>query len=445
MIPPGARHTYLIAHWCKSLVWHGSGLLFAFFLTETCGRAPRAMGLLLGGSLLAHAAADVVVGGMAQRRIGSVTDAAAAQARWAPWSSLFFAGSAAPPLLPPPLRLGFALATLICFRFAFAAMDVPQNAIVAFYTADPSVQAQLLADRNIVSGSANLAATLIAAPILIAGHHDAVLRHGAWAAVIALAAAGSAWWLRRLVGDAPIATGPSTHATAVPVPAMAMLLSVAGLLVFAATIFRAMEPYVAAYAGIGIGIMVWVAIGTILSQPFWLVAQRAGPARSALIASACTAISAAALLGSGRTTTTGTMVAGLGFGIGNGGLWLMVWAAAMRHASAGGATYAVGVFTAASKLAQGLATIGLGEVLHGSSYRQTLADPGSPTSLAMSASVVVTALCGLVLALSGRRRDQTAAATGSTTLRPRLRRLRDRSRPRPGRAQARGRPSAQQA
>lgn len=206
-------------------------------------------------------------------------------------------------------------------------------------------------------------------------------------------------------------------------PASGMLLPVAAALVFGHTAFRAMEPYAAAYAGAGGGLMIWGAVGSILSQPLWVSAREAiGERGAALAAALCASAGAVVLVGAARGSAAGMALAGLSFGVATGGLWLTVWANAVRAAAAGGGTWAIGLLTATSKAAQGSAAICMGWILGQDAYRTTFADPLSPASLLMTGGLALIALCGVALALS-----RTARGGGSSPLLPAGRPVPDRA------------------
>lgn len=422
---------YAAAHFCKSLIWHASTLLFGFFLTETCDLRPAEMGMVLGVSLLGQAVADVVIGARLRHRVTGARAAARAQACWAPATAMFFVLFATTVLVAPPLRVAFAGGSLIAFRLTFALVDVPQNGMIPFLADDPARQARLLALRNILAGVANLIVALAATSVVLAPWLKASAGYVGGSVILSVLLIASSFRLAAVPLPAANGATRSTATSADGLPGLPLLLAVAAGLVFASTAFRAMEAYAAAFAKGGIGIMIWAAIGSILCQPMWVAVDRwSGRRYAPLLAGACAATGALVLLGPGRASHAGAALAGLGFGIGSGGLWLMIWAFAVRHAAVGGETWTIGLLTGTSKLAQSAAMVGVGSVLAHSPYRTTLADPLSAPSLAMIATLLLTASCGVALTLAQPGVSRTSRGAGPGTRRPAGPRVRDR-RPQP--------------
>lgn len=416
--PDRTWRRYLVAHFSKSILWHASGLLFAFFLTETCGLAPRAMGAAIAVSLFVNAASDVATG----RRIGPAMRAPAIvlirQEAAAGPASLFFLLFCATPFLPVSIRLGAALVTLVGFRIAYSRMDVPQNALVPLLAPGSAARMRLLAARNVCGGSASLLVAAVAAPLLLADTGSA-LPHAAWAAIVAGAAVISARRLARTRGIAAPATPEASHPGRRAALPGAFVLAIACAATAGSTMFRAMEPYAAAYGGTGIGIMIWASLGAILCQPVWAVAgHRLSPHLPPLLAGGCALVAALALADPPRAGGIGVAVAGLGFGIGSGGVWLMVWDAAIRGDDQSANLQRIASLTAVSKAAQGVAMLWLGHALHDALYRTALATPGLMRSLTMIAALLLVALGGLLLALSERRLSRTSRDAGPGMPRP---------------------------
>ncbi|MGR6331032.1 MFS transporter [Sphingomonas sp. XXL09] len=400
--------SYLVAHFCKSVLWHASGLLFAFFLTETCALPPRSMGTVIAGSLFVNAASDVTIGWRIGAHMQTPAIVMRRQGAAAGPVGLFFLLFCATPFLPVSIRLGAALVTLVGFRIAFSRMDVPQNALVPLLAPDPASRMRLLAARNVCGGSASLLVAAIAAPLLLAQKGSA-LPHAAWAAIVAWAAVVSARHLATARGIAAPATPEAPYPGRRAALPGAFVLSIACAATAGSTMFRAMEPYAAAYGGAGIGIMIWASLGAILCQPFWAVAgHRLSPHMPPLLAGGCALVAAFAIAGPLRAGGVGVAVAGLGFGIASGGLWLMVWDAAIRGNDQSANLQRIVSLTAVSKTTQGLAMLWLGHALHGAPYRTVLATPGMLRSLTMVAALLLITLGGLLLALGERRLSRTS-------------------------------------
>lgn len=379
---------YLLAHFAKSHLWHASTLLFGFFLTEICALDTRAMAAIMAGSLMLNGLIDAALGACWSRTVTTVGAATRRQALAAPFACLFFLAFCATPLLAPGYRLGWAMAMLVAFRACYPFVDVPQNAMVALLVPGTDARCELLARRNVASGLAGLSVATLAAPLLINGQALAVWL--SWAGCLALFVCGTAWSLRG---------GPENDHRAPPNPvlerdariAMPILLAILVLMMVLGTSFRALEPYYAAYAGAGGSLLIGGALGGIVSPPIWaLCHRRLGPASVLSGAAALLLLAAAALLVA-PPALAGAM-AGLGFGAGMSGLWLILWSAMMAHAATAKATGHAGLFTCVSKLGQAAAMLLLGEILSASPYRVTMADPRSAPLLLMAAAAGIVAL-----------------------------------------------------
>ncbi|MET3437326.1 Na+/melibiose symporter-like transporter [Sphingomonas sp. 1185] len=378
----------LLAHFAKSHLWHASTLLFGFFLTEICALDTRAMGAIMAGSLMLNGLIDAALGAYWSRTVTTVGAATRRQARAAPVACLFFLSFCATPLLAPEQRLGWAMAMLLAFRACYPFIDVPQNAMVAWLVPGPDARCVLLAKRNVASGLAGLSVATVAAPLLIHGYGVAAWL--SWAACLTLFVCGTAWSL---------GAQPEDDHRAPPDPvlerdariAMPALLAILALMMILGTSFRALEPYYAAYSGTGGGLLTGGAVGGIFSPPIWALCHRRLGTVSVLAGGAVLLLSAAVALLVAPPMIAGA-IAGLGFGAGMSGLWLILWSAMMTRAATGKATGHAGLFTCVSKLGQALAMLLLGETLSGSSYRVTMADPWSPPLLLMAGAVAIVAL-----------------------------------------------------
>lgn len=386
---------YLLAHFAKSQLWHASTLLFGFFLTETCGLTPMAMGLVLAGSLILNGVADAMLG----RHSRSLAAGLRSQPARAVITCAFFLAFCATPLLAAESRLPWALVTILGFRLSYAFVDVPQNAAVALIVDGADARCSLLAGRNIVSALANLAVGVIAAPLLIHGH--GIGPWLAWAGGVALLVCGTAPALRRL---APTREAPP-HASAAPdddragpSPPIRLLLGTLMLMMLACSAFRSLEPYYAAFVGKSVGMMASAALGGMISQPLWAMCRRRiGVAASLTVIALLLVVAALLLLGPWRAERSVAAMVGLAFGAGTSGLWLLLWTALMAHAGADAAPTRVGAFTCVSKLAQGAAMLVTGQVLATSAYRTALADAGSDLLLPMAAALAAIAVAALAL------------------------------------------------
>ncbi|TCM02902.1 Na+/melibiose symporter-like transporter [Sphingomonas sp. PP-CC-3G-468] len=405
---------YLVAHFAKSQLWHASTLLFAFFLTEACRLNVDAMGGIMAGSLVLNGVVDATLGLRWRTRVVRMADALRLQAWGAPLTSLFFLLFCMAPLIQAEYRLVWALMTLLCFRASYSFIDVSQNAVVALGAMTDDARCALLARRNIASGLAALAVGGLAAPLLINGRGVVVWL--AWAGFVSMLVCGSAWWLacmKTRAGEASSAIaseGPRT------VPFVALLVALAVMMTGTAT-FRTLEPYYAAFAGNGTGLLLWAAIGGLAGQMLWFAGRhRLTMAGVLVIVALLLGLAAIGLL---QATSLGAVVAGAGFGMGTGGLWLVLWSAMMNRAATGQPTGYVGIFTCVSKCAQATAVLFLSRVLSTSRYRDTLADPWSAPSMLMIGAVGAIGATSLALAYAfNRTAYDEKRATPRPTVRP---------------------------
>ncbi len=405
---------YLVAHFAKSQLWHASTLLFAFFLTESCRLSVGAMGGIMAGSLVLNGLVDATLGLRWRTRVVRMADALRLQAWGAPLTSLFFLLFCMAPLIQPGYRLVWALLTLLGFRASYPLIDVSQNAVVALGAMTDDARCALLARRNIASGLAALAVGGLAAPLLIHGR-DAVVWL-AWAGCVSTLVCGSAWWLACMKtsdGEASSAV-PSENPRTIP---FAVLLVALAVMMTGTAAFRTLEPYYAAYAGNGAGLLLWAAIGGLAGQMLWFAGRhRLTMAGLLMIVALLLGMATIGLL---QVTPLGAVVAGTGFGMGTGGLWLVLWSAMMNRAATGQPTGYVGIFTCVSKCAQAAAMLLLGKVLATSPYRDTLADPWSAPSLLMVGAIGAIGATSLALAYAFNRTTyDERRATPRPTVRP---------------------------
>ncbi|MDQ1154383.1 MFS transporter [Brevundimonas sp. SORGH_AS_0993] len=388
---------YLIAHYAKSQLWHASTLLFGFFLTELCGIDARSMGWIMAASLLLNALADLVMGMWGRSRITDEAHARRVQALGGPLTCAFFLLFCATPFVAADVRSAWALAMLLGFRASYPLIDIPQNTLPALLSLDDHARCTLLANRNVASGVATIAVSVIAAPILIRGGDTNLWM--VWALVLSLFVCGAACWLAR----APMASGTLPRYAPVRPQGdlgFATILCALAMMIAASAAFRLVEPYYSAFVSGGAGLLLWAAVGGTISQPLWAWRRRRRSAVLSLVAAAVTlAGSAALLLSPLRSASVGAALAGMTFGIGSGGLWLMLWSAMTALAAQGRATRYVGIFTCVSKTAQAAAIVIAGHMLAASPYRLTMRDPWSPPSLMMTGALAAIAVVCLALAI----------------------------------------------
>lgn len=374
-------------------------MLFGFFLTEACGIEARAMGWIMAASLLLNALVDLVAGAAWRRRVTQVDGAGRLQARGTPLVCSFFLSFCATPLVPVDYRIIWALAMLLGFRATYPLLDIPQNAIAALLPLSDHARWTLLARRNVASGAASIVISMVVAPLLIGGSDMAGWIIWAW--TLSLFVCASAWWLGLSTSPEASLSSPGSSARTEAGPRFGTILCALAVMIAASATFRLIEPYYAASAGSGIGLLLWAAIGGTCCQPVWASCRRRWSVGAVLSGAAILLTGGAMVLTSPlRSSPIGAVLAGSAFGIGSGGLWLTLWAAMTARAASGDATRFVGTFTCVSKTAQAAAMLVGGYVLAASPYRSALRDPFSAPSLLMAGALALIAVVCLALAIA---------------------------------------------
>lgn len=390
---------YGLAHGGKSLFWAASELLFAYFLTEGCGLPPRQMGVILGASLLLSAVFDLAVGWRLSRHIVTVADAGRMQWFGAVASGLSFVAFGFAGLVPVEDRFAFALVTLVAFRLAYTFLDNPQNALLSMAPVDDDGRVCLTAVRYVYGGTAGIIVAAAFVPLLKA--KTSIMDAGSFAVfagLLAIVAIASAFFLRRMLDrrDPVVPEYPSADAV-VPLPLtrrgppiFIMMFVVSA----AISTFARLEPYFVSYslgsAQNGGLLLVCVAGGSVVSQPWW---RRLALQRSLLVS---LRLAAVVLLAGGLsfgiaalTGVFGAALSGLVYGAGTGGVLMSLWALAATSADdapkAVSATQTFGKLAFAAKLALGLSALGIGEILAAADYRSG----GDGVILALMSSVPV--------------------------------------------------------
>jgi Na+/melibiose symporter-like transporter len=424
----GAQHRFIavygMAHFGKSLFWACSELLFAYFLTEACGLAPRLMAAALGGSLALSAAADFGVGRVMAARVQTPAAAGRAQFFGAAISACAFSLFGLSGLLPQASRFAYALGAILLFRLSYSVFDVPQNALLALTTEDDAGRARLSSWRYVFGGAASIAVAGLFAPLFKGRLASVQAQNFALLAValslVALASAAGLLVLLR-AGAAPVvraAPGPR------PAPQtvlgrgwrLALIFLMLALVGAAGSAFSKLEPYLAAYgltarAGAS-AVLTSIALGNLVSQPVWAWFARRWSLLGSLRAAAVLLVFAAALiwLMVDRGTVAG-VAAGAFYGFGMGGVTMSLWALAAAASGKtrwlGGATSTFGLVTALSKLGSACAILSVGEVLAGSAYRDVASWGASLLLIMTLAPMAVGGACVVAsFHLSARREAQ---------------------------------------
>lgn len=363
------RWVYGRAHFGRTLMWHSSELLFAFFINQRAGIPPLLMGGILVAGLVSSAAIDLAVARVLRffpftlertqrlQLIGAIASAIAITA--------FFATD----LLPPDWRFGYALGAAIVFRFAYALGDIPHNAMLSLATSDFEGRRALSTIRLFFSGLASLSVAAVFTLVLV---NPALNRPGVFAAgALALSAAviGVAWQLARYAVPAPVTSPPDQGATThrqggLKSPAILRLLLMMFLLSIAISAFTILEPfYVASRYGADAkrAIILASSLGLALAQPFWSLVCRDRPYRSIISLAVFGLI--VSLISFGFVERAGYAAQPLVsfvFGVANGGIGMAMWSSYAEEVARRGLAHnpmSFALLTCFAKLGSASATI----------------------------------------------------------------------------------------
>ena len=381
---------YGLAHFGKSLFWHASEVLFAFFLTETCALTPRHMAVVLSSSLIINAAADLAVGWYLSRRVETTADAGRAQFIAAWFSVCAFCTFGCSGLVAPPARFAFAMASIVIFRLSYPFLDIPQNTLLTLTTSNDAGRARLSSARFIFGGLANIALAISFGPLL-QGRPAATQAINFACLCFAsgtLALAGSAALRLNLKRRPNPIVGASRRAADALqtrfAPGWRIWLLFAMILVSAVSgsVFVKLLPYLSSYATFpveagGTGVFISVAIGSVISQPLWAWMAERLSLLSTLRISACvlsiTSVFFCFALTQGETPAA---VAGALSSAGAAGvnmcLWALIAGAVGTKRWLAGAASAFGLATALAKLGSAAAAYVVAELLTFSDYHDAL-------------------------------------------------------------------------
>jgi Na+/melibiose symporter-like transporter len=377
--------TYAVAHGGKSLLWHASELLFAFFLTEICGLPPRQMGLIFGVSLLVNAAADLALGRIIGRWIR--TSARAAQLQWAGSlaSGAAFSAFALCGLAPPETRFAMAFATILLFRLSYPFLDNPQNAILALATTNDTERSCLAAVRYVAAGVAGMAVAIAFGVILERGQGQALRFAFLAVAAVVIAVASSAVLTHQLLRASiameakPAGSVLKGNAETVAVwPVFLMIFIFSGC----NAMFTRLQPYFAVAVTTPLlkdgAMLMAMSAASVVSQVGWhALAQRTSLTTALRVGLGLWAAASVLFWWFAPGGQWATYAAGALYGAANGGVLMALWALAAASSRLDrprqGATATFGQLTFWSKLAMAVAGFGLGELLVRIDYRDSVA------------------------------------------------------------------------
>lgn len=376
------RWVYSVAHFGKSLLWHTSQILFAFFLTEACGLSPYAMGLVLTGTLLLNAAADLVVGKLMMQRVPSPGPMQRIQLSGAVLACLGLVLTALSATIADQPLYGLGIAGLALFAVAYAVVDVPQNALLGLAFKTHATRTAASSARQFLSGAAQLLVVLAFVPMMRGLAEDALaMRFLGFSLAISATAVLAALWLRM------VAPPPDQQATEEPADAgrlaplgLGVVLAMMALFTLTTASVVKLEPYIASYwfqsAGGGAAFMAAIAIGGMAAQPLWAWRARSRP-HLATLREAALVLAVGGL--SFHLSAIGPLAAffsGLLYGAGQGGIAMLLWSllAEISQSAPHRTTVSFGAFTFVAKVAGAASTLLLSHALAASGYRSADAD-----------------------------------------------------------------------
>jgi glycoside/pentoside/hexuronide:cation symporter, GPH family len=260
----------------------------------------------------------------------------------------------ATPLIPPPLRLAYAIGGSCLFRLAYTFYDLPQNSILALVRGTDAVRVRLAALRLIHSSIASVTVAVATALLVVDPRGQGKNAFLMLSVVLAFAGVASALALRLNVakhpGSAPSAVLTSPDSGGPPFQGLRTLLVLLFVVSGSTAVFGRLEAYFAAAAfraGIGRTLfMTSVALGGAAGQSAWAWLLRRRGAEETFRASAALLATACVMLFCAPQNSGVFALAGFIYGGSLGGLALVLWSSvAQRVASAPGGGHYSGTAT----------------------------------------------------------------------------------------------------
>jgi Na+/melibiose symporter-like transporter len=406
----GATTLYGLAHLGKSLFWYAGEILFAFYLTEQVGLPASQMGMVLGLGLIVSAAIDIITASRFRRTLSDAAAAGRLQFAGSILCALAFLGVFLGFWIPTSYGFAYAMVSGLAFRVAFALFDLPQNALMALATSDSASRDRVASTRIWFSGIAILIIALAVGP-LVADPESAAgaVRYLILALCVGVPAVAGAYGLGRVVSrtDSPEPTILPAPGGTVGLPrpsAVFWLLTTLMVVTSLATpIFSKLEPYFASFvirSPLWGGVIICaMAFGVVLGQPLWSILCRRHARAVVMIAAALAQIVALMWFWIWPNDhPAGFAGAALLFGLGNGGVGMVLWGAfseTVARSARGREGLSYAAFTATAKVTLGLGGLGLGAALGGIDYR------GGDNAMIVTLMTTVPAAGAVVIVLTG--------------------------------------------
>lgn len=412
---------YFGAHLGKSLLWYASETFIAFLLTEVIRLPASSIGWALGFGFAASAVLDVAIGAGFREHLSSARRAGRLQAIGSILSASALMILFAFPILGLSNSYSSVVLTIIVFRFAYAMVDIPQNAILSTATSDDGARSRLASARLAGSGVAALTVSaMVSAIIYHPGAERPALIAGA-AGVIATIAIGSSLALEQALRRSPVAITTTQAIDSLRHPRLpggvTLLLAVMFLTSFAAPVFAKLLPYYAAYRlhgpALGTGTIAAVSLGMAIGQPVLFASlRRVSVIGRTKIMALATAASAFAFSVAGGRETWAIPAAAWVFGACSAGLGAALWAAyadVVARRMVGREGLAFGLLTAAAKLSLAASGVGIGWLLSDARFRS-----GTSGILlyGMTVPAIVAGLAIVALLAMSARPGRPARTTG---------------------------------
>lgn len=409
MILPISRQLgYASGNFGKSLMWTSLEYFLLFYLTDLVGLPPEVAGTIILISLAWDGAINPLLGYWIDRRAALGHDYRPFL-RWAPpVAALLFIAIFVPHASGQPAGAPGLLLALLLFRTAYAALDVPHNALLAQMPTPAGTRTTLASMRFFFSSLGGLVVAGLVAPVLAqAGATDAPAELLLMSVVAGVMLCATIW---QSLGPARLALAGRATRMHPPAPwrylrrilrnrtAMAYL-ALAALVAATTPLFAKGLPYLLHYVRgepeLLAPMLMAMTTGQMLAMPVlaWLAARIGHDSVIrfcfAGIFVACLGLFAAI---GGASWLVCALAAAFGFCL--GGAIMVVWAVAgdiVDHLAAGKVMRADGGLIAFLTLAQ-KAGIGLGALLAGLIMRSGGFEPGAAQSQGAILAIEITTL-----------------------------------------------------
>lgn len=366
------------------------------------------MGAVLAMGFLFSAGFDLAVGQGLRHLLDSAVSAGRLQFGGSVLSAVALTAVFLGAWMPAEGRFTYALAAGIGFRLGFAIYDIPQNALMALATTDAGSRLRIAATRIWFSGTATLIVAAAVGPLVaMKDTFDGTRFLLALTGAFALIAVASAGLLARLLANAPApaqAEAKGNPASWRPPAAFWLLIGVMIATSIFTPVFAKLEPYFAAYVlrspwwgGI---VIVTMAAGIIAGQPLWVrLSRRFGHGEVMALAALLQMVGLAAFWAIGGSAPILSSIAAFLFGLGNGGVGMVLWGAFSNVVARMGperAGISYGLFVATAKLSFAAGGLLLAWALTHADYRA----PGSHALVALMACIpTIGAVCCAIIGL----------------------------------------------